>query len=323
MTVLYITHQASQGEGGSQALTFAALTKHRTVRKITVLSSESAWLAVTRRIAFFGWETGIPVGLTRKNKSTLPAESGDFPNVAPVQIPEFPDNTISHSLAILSTVYRYNHWIFDSIRDYLGRNVAEIGSGVGNISQFLLNAEKLVCIEPFALYQAYLTQRFSRHLNVSVFGIPLERCPNPDIPAGTFDSVVCLNVLEHIEDDAGARVNMRKLLAVGGRVVVLVPAVPWAFGAMDTAMGHYRRYSRKSLLALFKDAGLVVEKATYMNVPGLLGWWWHGRILKRERLSSGATRAFDKIVPFVSALERLFPIPLGQSLVVIGRLEAG
>lgn len=263
------------------------------------------------------------MGLTRKKRPTWSDGSDGFPRVAPVEIPEFQDDTISHSLAVLSSVYRYNHWIFDSIRDYLGRNVAEIGSGMGNISQFLLNAEKLVCIEPFPPYQAYLTERFSRHLNVSVFGIPLEQCPNPDIPAGTFDSVVCLNVLEHIEDDTAALVNMRKLLTVGGRLVVLVPAVPWAFGSMDTAMGHYRRYSRKSLLALFKDAGLVVEKATYMNVPGLLGWWWHGRILKRERLSAGATRAFDKIVPFVSALERLFPIPLGQSLVVIGRLEAG
>lgn len=262
------------------------------------------------------------MGSTGRNRPTPPDGPGGFPFIAPVDMPDLLEDGIAHSLAVLSTVHHYNHWIFDSIRDYLGKNVAEIGSGVGNISQFLLNAEHLVCIEPFAPYSAYLRQRFSRHANVSVFGIPLEQCPNPEIPAGAFDSVVCLNVLEHLEDDAAALAIMRTLLAVGGRVVVLVPAVPWAYGSMDAAMGHHRRYSRRSLLALFGNAGLVVEKAAYMNALGLLGWWWHGQILRRRKLSAVATRAFDKTVPLVAALERLLPVPLGQSLVVIGRLGA-
>lgn len=265
---------------------------------------------------------GSSAVVARKKKPLAPESGYGLQYVAPVQIAERHGDTISHSLAVLSTVYHYNHWIFDSIRDHLGSTVAEIGAGMGNISQFLLNADKLVCIEPFSPYHTYLRKRFSQHMNVSVFGVPLEQCPNPDVPAGSFDSVVCLNVLEHIEDDAGALEQMRLLLAVGGRVVVLVPAAPWVFGSMDAAMGHHRRYSRKSLLMLFKGAGLEVEKATYMNALGLIGWWWHGRVLKRETLSQSSTRFFDRIVPFVSALERLFPVPVGQSLVVVGRRAA-
>lgn len=231
-------------------------------------------------------------------------------------------DAISHSLAVLSTVYHYNHWIFDNIRDYLGSAVVEVGSGVGNISQFLLNVEKLVCVEPFAPYHGYLAERFSRHQNVSVVDVAIEQCPCREIPAGAFDSVVCLNVLEHIEDDVVALTNMRELLTGDGRVVILVPAIPWAFGAMDAAMGHFRRYTMKSLTARFRDAGLVVETAKYMNFPGLFGWWWHGRILRREKLPQTATRSFDRMVPYVSALERLIPVPAGQSLLVVGRRAA-
>ncbi len=299
------------------------LTKHRLARKITAALGESTLCTVARQTALSGQEAEIPVGSTSKNQPAFSDGIRGFPHIAPVEISGLHDDAISHSLAVLSTVYHYNHWIFDSIRDYLGKTVAEIGSGVGNISQFLLNTEKLVCIEPFGPYHAYLSQRFSRHLNVQVFATAIEQCPNADVPAGAFESVVCLNVLEHIEDDAGALAKMRDLLVVGGRVVVLVPAVPRVFGSMDIAMGHIRRYSRRSIVDLFKRSGLVVEKATYMNLPGLLGWWWHGRILKRVQLSPHSTRAFDRIVPFVSALERLIPRPLGQSLVVVGRLDHG
>jgi hypothetical protein len=130
-----------------------------------------------------------------------------------------------------------------------------------------------------------------------------------------------LPIFEHIADDAGALRRMRELLVPGGRVVVLVPAAPWAYGSMDAAMGHVRRYNRRALVARFRDAGLVAQSARYMNFPGLLGWWWHARVLRRDRLSESSTRLFDRLVPYVSALERLIPVPAGQSLVVVGRRE--
>lgn len=253
-------------------------------------------------------------------RSGNPSQAGFCP-LAPVQTAELHGDAISHSLAVLSTVYHYNHWIFDSIRDHLGEHIVEVGSGVGNISQFLLNAEQLVCLEPYRPYREYLAKRFSRHQNVSVVEAPIEGCPRREIPAGAFDSVVCLNVLEHIADDVAALKIMGDLLVPGGRVVILVPAMPWAFGAMDAAMGHLRRHTMHSLTARFRRAGLAVETAKYLNFPGLFGWWWQGRILGREKLSQAATRAFDRVVPYVSAIERLIPVPVGQSLLAVGRRE--
>jgi SAM-dependent methyltransferase len=239
-------------------------------------------------------------------------------NLAPVAL-EGQDDSVSHSLAILSTVYHYNHWIFDSIREFLGSDVAEIGAGVGNITQFLLNSGRLTCLEPFAPYHDYLLQRFSKHLNVSVFSHPIEQVPNAQVPADSFDSVICLNVLEHIADDVGALKNMRSLLRPGGNVIVLVPALPWIFGEMDKAMGHLRRYTLGSLKKAFRDAGLTPTYGRYFNLLGVGGWWWNGRVRKRPTIPASATRAFNRMVPVLSAIERIIPPLIGQSVLVVGK----
>jgi len=245
-------------------------------------------------------------------------KNGAFQPVAPVDLRDPQADAVSHSLAVLSTVYHYNHWIFDTIRGFLGRSIVEVGSGVGNITQFLLNADEVVCLEPFGPFRRYLAERFAAHLNVSVHPHRIEDCPNADVPAGRFDSVVCLNVLEHIADDAGALRRMGELLAPGGRVIVLVPAMQCIYGRMDEAMGHLRRYSAGSLRRAFRRAGLRVRSARYMNLIGAAAWWWQGRVLRRSKLSAAATRAFDRMVPMISAMERLLPAPAGQSLVMVG-----
>ena len=246
-----------------------------------------------------------------------PPDAGE--PLAPVELPLADADSVSHSLAILSTVYHYNHWIFDTIRDDLGRRIIEVGSGVGNITQFLLNAERVVCLEPFEPYRDHLRRTFRQHRNVSVQPCPIEDCPNAYVPAGGFDSVICPNVLEHIERDVDALRHMAALLVPGGRVIVLVPALPALYGEMDRAMGHVRRYTLGELKRKFREAGLHVERGRYMNLIGALGWWWQGRVRRRRRIPAGATRTFDRIVPVVSALERLVPVPLGQSAVIVGR----
>jgi SAM-dependent methyltransferase len=237
--------------------------------------------------------------------------------LAPVAINGQVDS-VSHSLAILSTVYHYNHWIFDSIRQYLGSGVVEVGAGVGNITQFMLNAERLVCLEPFEPYFDYLSKRFAQHMNVQACRCPVEEVPNADVPAEQFDSVVCLNVLEHISDDVGALRRMKELLRPGGRAIVFVPAMPFLFGEMDKAMGHVRRYTLSSLRRAFRAAGLKPTTGRYMNILGAGGWWWNGRVLKRSTIPASATRTFDRMVPVLSAIERIIPVLVGQSVLVVG-----
>lgn len=228
-------------------------------------------------------------------------------------------DSVSHSLSILSTVYHYNHWVYDAIRLHVGRRIAEVGAGVGNITQFLLNADQIVCIEPHPPYCDYLRRRFSQHRNVSIVPCGIEQVPGPEVLPGQFDSVVCLNVLEHIDDDVSALRHMRDLLVPGGCVIIFVPAMQWLYGAMDKAMGHVRRYTRSTLGRAMRDAGLEPIHSRYMNLAGVLGWWWNGRVLKHEQIPESATRLFDRMVPFLSAAERLIPPLVGQSVLMVAR----
>ena len=154
----------------------------------------------------------------------------------------------------------YNLWMFEAVRGHLRPTVVEVGAGLGNITQFLLGAERLVCLEPFGPYRQYLATRFAKHPNVEVYPYRIEDCPNAEVAAGAFDSVVCLNVLEHLADDGEALRRMRLLLRPGGRVVVVAPALPALFGQMDRALGHLRRYTLRSLRRAFRAAGLKATR---------------------------------------------------------------
>jgi SAM-dependent methyltransferase len=246
------------------------------------------------------------------------ASEESFPALAPVQLEGL--DAVSHSLAILSAIYNYNHWIFSMVRDFLGPRVVEVGSGVGNITQFLLNAEKIACLEPYEPYRNHLANRFRQHGNVSVHPWLIQDCPCGDVGAGQFDSVVCLNVLEHIDDDVGALEAMRSLVVPGGHVIVLVPALQSLYGEMDRAMGHVRRYTLPSLRTAFADAGLRPWRGRYMNMVGALGWFWRGRVARKARISPAQTLFFDRLVPVLSAVERLLPVMFGQSVIVAGRV---
>ena len=248
-----------------------------------------------------------------------PPNNNSSSRVAPVEMKDLPDDAVSASLAILSTLYHYNLWIFDMVRDHLGPTIVEVGAGVGNITQFLLNAERVVCLEPFEPYREYLARRFAKHLNVEISPSRIEECPNARADAGDFDSVLCLNVLEHIADDVEALRRMRQLLRPDGRAIVLVPALGVLYGQMDRAMGHLRRYTLGSLKRAFHAAGLKPVWGRYMNLAGALGWWWAGRVMKKSQLSASKARMFNRLVPIFSAVERLVPVPVGQSVVVVRR----
>jgi SAM-dependent methyltransferase len=225
-------------------------------------------------------------------------------------------------LAVLSTVYHYNHWIYDSVREFLGSEVVEIGAGVGNITQFLLRMKRVGCLEPYPEYLEYLRVRFAAHQNVSIHALRIEDCPNAEVPPNDFDSAICLNVLEHIPDDVDALRRIGQLIRPGGRVVVLVPAMPFLYGEMDRAMGHLRRYTLSSLRRAFQEAGLRPVRGWYMNLPGVLGWWWRGRVRRKTTIPESLTRRFDRLVPFISAVERLIRPLVGQSAIVVATRDA-
>jgi len=226
------------------------------------------------------------------------------------------DAGLSHSLDLLADTYNYNHWIYALCRRWLGDRILEVGAGTGNLTQFMLGASKLVCIEPEPDYQAKLQQIQSIHLNTKIYPVPVQ-----DMPAEEkdFDSAICVNVLEHIEDDAKALKSMADRLKSGGHVILYVPATGWAYGALDKQLGHFRRYNKPMARALARACGLEIVRMRYVNLIGLFGWWWSGRIMKETLIDPAKARFMDRLVPFISAAERIIPIPVGQSLLVVFR----
>jgi SAM-dependent methyltransferase len=211
---------------------------------------------------------------------------------------------------------RYNRWMFDRLRRWIGRRVLEIGSGIGNLSTFLVDREQLVLTDTREEYLDRLRQRFAGHPNIAVASLNL---PNDVGALGgqRFDTAICLNVLEHVDDDISSLVAMRGLLAPSGRLVLLVPALPALYGTIDRALGHHRRYTRAGLRDRLRATGFRSLHLEYFNLAGVPGWWFAGRVLRRQTIPAGSLQLYDALVPLFR-LERLIPWRVGQSLIAIG-----
>jgi len=148
----------------------------------------------------------------------------------------------------------------------------------------------------------------------------LEECDLAELASQRFDTVFCVNVLEHIEDDREALRTFHRVLAPGGHALVWVPAVQAAYGPLDAELGHFRRYSKASLRAAFTAAGFEMVTLRYSNPIGLLGWMFNAHVLKSREHSLAQVRVFDSLIaPWALPGERLLAPPIGLSLIAVGR----
>src|SRR5215813_1586639 len=227
--------------------------------------------------------------------------------------------TQTFTLNQLAELDRYNHWIYESISHALGRRVLEVGSGTGNITQFLCAEEREVTATDIVpRYRNELERLFSAYPNVRVEKFDLT-APAPDaFTVDPFDSIVCLNVLEHIEDDLFALAQMRDSLAAGGKLALLVPAHRVLYGAFDRAVGHFRRYEKPELADKLKKTGFAVREMKFFSLAAALPWLINGRLLKRDYLPMGQANLANRLVPLLK-LERLIGPPCGLSLIAIAQ----
>jgi SAM-dependent methyltransferase len=230
------------------------------------------------------------------------------------------DRVGADTLEVMSAAPRYNAWQYRRIAPFLGRRVCEIGSGIGNMSALLAGQplERLVLTDTDPYYRDVLRDRFLDRPEVSVEALTL---PDPDAGARFrghgLDTVVALNVIEHIAEDVAALRSVRDMLAPGGRAVVLVPALPALYGTLDRELQHARRYRRAGLRSALAAAGLRVTHLFYFNVVGTAGWFWNARVRRVKQLPLRQVRWFDALVPLLR-LEDVAPLPFGQSLVAVG-----
>lgn len=212
----------------------------------------------------------------------------------------------------------YFAWQARLVTPELGRRVVEVGCGVGNFTEFLLDREAVLAVDMDAGCIERIRERYAGRANLRVSVCDAGNDEFSGLATFQADSCVCLNVLEHIHDDRKALSNMASMLVPGGVIVLLVPAFAGLCGPIDKKLGHYRRYSGRSLRELGAATGLRVKASYYMNSVGFFGWWANARVFRREAQSEAQIKIFDNIVvPFLSALESLARPPFGQSLFAV------
>jgi 2-polyprenyl-3-methyl-5-hydroxy-6-metoxy-1,4-benzoquinol methylase len=216
---------------------------------------------------------------------------------------------------------RYGAHLFRLFRPYVGRRVLEVGCGIGTMSQRLTEvADTVLGIEPNPHCADLVRAEMHGNPKFSLRTCLLEECDLVELASRRFDTVFCVNVLEHIEDDREALRSFERVLVPGGHVLIWVPAVQAAYGPLDAELGHFRRYSKASLGAAFTAAGLDIVTLRYSNPIGLLGWMFNAHVLKSKAHSIGQVRLFDNfIAPWALPVERVAPPPIGLSLIAVGR----
>ncbi|PWU04517.1 MAG: glycosyl transferase [Terriglobia bacterium] len=220
-------------------------------------------------------------------------------------------------LDAFSVAPRFNQWMADAIRPYVRKSVLEIGAGMGNLTRQLARGRKrYIATDIDEEHLSRLKTRLSHWVNLETCLCDVSRASDFESLADSVDTVVCFNVLEHIEDDLAALRNLRSALAPGGRAIVLVPCGEEIFGQLDVILGHHRRYSVAQLRAVFERAGFVVEKVLEFNRISRPGWYITGKLLKRSRISRTQLKLFDKLVWLWRRVDPFVPWP-ATSLIAI------
>ena len=191
---------------------------------------------------------------------------------------------LTETLAQLAGIGKYNRWMYEQFSSHLGKRVLEVGSGIGNITAFLAEAGRtVVATDVIPSYRDELEIRFKGNSQVTVDVFDLDREAPGDFTRSPFDNVVCLNVLEHIEDDLGALRAMGSALKDDGKLILLVPAHQFLFGAFDVAVGHFRRYSKKLLSSRLQEAGFEINELKFFNIAATLPWLLNGPLSLERR----------------------------------------
>ena len=228
-------------------------------------------------------------------------------------------DTGEETLKILETS-KINKYVYGRIRDFLGRRVLEIGSGIGNISKYVIKDRKnkdLVILSDIS--KEYLTKLKKTFYgeDIKIIECDLKNTQVQKLKRYKIDTIICLNVLEHIKDDRKALNNMYNILNKDGTLVLLVPNLPILYGELDKKLNHFRRYSKKSLLKKLKKRGFDVKEKFYINFCGIFGWFINSKILKRNLLRPKEIALYDKLIPIFAVLDRITKHFTGLSLVCI------
>lgn len=223
----------------------------------------------------------------------------------------------SQILGRLNRAPRFTVWMADVIRPFVGKRVLEIGAGTGNLTAQLIPRPSYWATDINPLYLMYL-ENVGRNRPYMHVGFTDAEKQETYPKNQTFDTVICLNVVEHLADDRGALLNIRSVLDANGRAIILVPCGPSLYGTLDEVLGHHRRYTRKTLEELVVKADLKLEQMLEFNRMGVVAWWLNGRVLRRRTFGLWQIKILNLLTPLFRVFDKILPLP-PLSLIAIMR----
>lgn len=230
---------------------------------------------------------------------------------------------ISENLNRWNYIDRYSQWMYNIYSDYVGTSVFDVGAGVGRMVDFYIeDANRVVATDIFQEQVDYMRERFKRY---SYFKAEVVNILEDNLTEykENFDTVICINVLEHLLDDYKAVKNMKYILQSGGMLILMVPAFQKLYCKLDSNVNHYRRYDPGRLLDIAEKSGMVVVKHHYFNMLGIIPYWIKGKSRKGQNESFSLTlnKANSKIYNFAAGvlepIEKRFSPKFGLTEVIV------
>lgn len=228
--------------------------------------------------------------------------------------------TCNKAIDVIKNASNFNKWSISLVEKYIGDRILEIGGGIGTFTDFFLNKGILVTTEIDNDCFTELNRKYSGVHTVTVLkGDILDEGFVETMKQMNFDTILCFNVLEHIENDIKAIDNMQKCLRKEGYIILRVPAYNVLYSELDKNVGHFRRYNKRSLSGKILFNNLEIVELFYMDMVGFMAWFLLFKILKKKSFASeNQIGVYDKFfVPIFSKIEKIMKNPFGLTLFAV------
>lgn len=222
----------------------------------------------------------------------------------------------------------YYDWSYQLLKEAIGLKVIDAGCGTGNFTELLADhGHQVLAIDLSPENLAVVCERFADKQNVKAVQYDLDDSVTiARLAEDTYDTIVCMDVLEHLADDRAMLSQFARVLPRGGTLCIKVPALPWLFGSVDEASDHYRRYTKDDLVSKVRSAGFTVTRSCYMNISGVIPYYLKSRVLKKKANLSRTFKPWQlslirTIMPMLKTMDTLTSAPIGQSVIVTARKD--
>jgi len=227
----------------------------------------------------------------------------------------------SKILARLSRADKFNSWMADTIRPYVGQNVLEIGAGIGNLTKEFMPRKKYYASDINPLYLQILKNFKHNKPYLAVSYLDIEDVSELRKNKKIFDTVICLNVMEHLDDDRGVLKNIDDLLSKGGRAIILVPRGQFLYGSLDEVLGHKRRYSKKMLIELVDQFDFKLDVIIPFNRVSTFPWLVNGKFFKKRTFGLFQIFMMNLLTPIFRKIDKFLPWPSLSYIAILKKTD--